>query len=41
MSAGWWRRYMFRMAVDRAFIPSGLLPLLDSTPELIPYWNVY
>ena len=41
MSAGWWRRYMFRMAVDRAFIPAGLLPLLDSTPELIPYWNVY
>ena len=41
MSADWWRRYMFRMAIDRKFLPEPLEALLDSTPEVIPYWNVY
>lgn len=41
MSAEWWRTYMFRMAVDRKFLPEPLEALLDSTPEVIPYWNVY
>ena len=41
MSADWWRRYMFRMAVDRKFLPEPLEALLDTTPEVIPYWNVY
>lgn len=41
MDADWWRRYMFRMAIDRKFLPEPLEALLDSTPEVIPYWNVY
>ena len=41
MDAEWWRRYMFRMAIDRKFLPEPLEALLDSTPEVIPYWNVY
>lgn len=41
MDADWWRTYMFRMAVERRFLPESLLPYLDSTPERIPYWNLY
>ena len=41
MDAEWWRRYIFRMAVDRKFLLEPLKDLLDTTPEVIPYWNVY
>ena len=41
MDADWWRTYMFRMAVDRKYLPASLEALLGGTPELIPYWNVY
>lgn len=41
LRADWWRRYMFRMAVDRKYLPSSLLPLLSQTPEPIPWWNIY
>ena len=41
MDADWWRTYMFRMAIDRKYLPASLEALLGGTPELIPYWNVY
>ncbi len=41
MTAGWWRRFMLRMAVKREYLPEELLPCLDMTPEVLPYWNVY
>lgn len=41
MDAEWWRTYMFRMAIDRKFLPEPIKALLDTTPEVIPYWNVY
>ena len=41
MDADWWRTYMFRMAIDRRYIPADLLGLLDQTPTQIPYWNLY
>ena len=41
MDADWWRTYMFRMAVDRRYIPANLSGLLDQTPTQIPYWNLY
>ena len=41
MDADWWRTYMFRMAVDRKYLPEDLVKLLDQTPTQIPYWNLY
>ena len=41
MSAKWWRTYMFRMAVDRKYIPENLVGCFGQTPEIIPYWNLY
>ena len=37
----WWRRYMFRMAVERKYLSPEQGALLDQTPELIPWWNLY
>ena len=37
----WWRKYMFRMAVERQFLSDEQLRALDTTPELIPWWNLY
>ncbi|MBQ9462654.1 MAG: amidohydrolase [Bacteroidales bacterium] len=41
MRGDWWRRYMFRMAVDRKYLPASVSALLDQTPEPIPWWNLY
>ena len=41
MDSDWWRRYMFRMAVDKKYLPENLLKTLGQTPEMIPYWNLY
>ena len=41
MDAGWWRTYMFRMAIDRKYLPEDLVKLLGQTPTQIPYWNLY
>lgn len=35
----WFDRYMFRMAVERRFVPENLLPLLDQKPKLLKSWN--
>ena len=41
MQGEWWRKLMFRMAVDRKYLSAGQLRLSAGTPELIPYWNLY
>ena len=41
MSAGWWENYLFRMAVRRSYLSSTQLRLLDQTPEVLPWWNLY
>ena len=41
MSAGWWENYLFRMAVRRSYLSSAQLRLLDQTPEVLPWWNLY
>ncbi|MBR0082839.1 MAG: amidohydrolase [Bacteroidales bacterium] len=41
MEAAWWRRYMFRMAVEKECLSEQQLKLAGGTPELIPYWNLY
>lgn len=35
----WFNDYMFRMAVERRFVPEHLLPLLEQKPKLIKSWN--
>ena len=41
LDADWWRRFMFRMAVDRRYLSEEQLRQTGQTPELIPYWNLY
>jgi aminobenzoyl-glutamate utilization protein B len=41
MDAAWWRRFMFRMAIDRRYLSEDQLRMTGGTPELIPYWNLY
>ena len=41
MDAAWWRRFMFRMAIDRRYLSEDQLRMTGGTPETIPYWNLY
>lgn len=41
MQAGWWDKYMFRMAVEPEFLSPEQRRMLESTPEQIPWWNLY
>ena len=41
MQGEWWRKLMFRMAVDKKYLSESQLRLSAGTPELIPYWNLY
>ena len=41
LTGPWWRRFMFRMALDRKYLSPDLSSLLQQTPEVIPYWNIY
>ena len=41
LDAAWWRRFMFRMAVDRKYLSEEQLRMTGGTPEVIPYWNLY
>ena len=41
LDAEWWRRFMFRMAVDRRYLSEDQLRQTGQTPELIPCWNLY
>ena len=41
LDADWWRRFMFRMAIDRRYLSEDQLRQTGQTPELIPYWNLY
>ena len=41
LDAGWWRRFMFRMAIDRRYLSEDQLRMTGGSPETIPYWNLY
>ena len=41
LDAAWWRRFMFRMAVDRRYLSEDQLRMTGGNPETIPYWNLY
>lgn len=37
----WWRKYVFRMAVERKYLTEEQLRAAEGTPETIPWWNIY
>ena len=39
MTDEWFNEYMFRLVVERRFVPADLLPLLDQQPILLPAWD--
>lgn len=39
MTDEWFDEYMFRLVVERKYIPADLLPILDGKPELLPAWD--
>ncbi len=41
LDADWWRRFMFRMAVDRRYLSEDQRRMTGGSPETIPYWNLY
>ena len=41
MQGDWWRRYTFRMAVDKKYLSDSQRAMLEQTPEFIPRWNLY
>jgi bleomycin hydrolase len=39
MSDGWFDAYMYEVVVDKRFIPTELLPLLETDPVALPPWD--
>ncbi len=39
MTDEWFNEYMFRLVVERKYIPEDLLPLLDQEPIQLPAWD--
>ena len=39
MTDEWFNEYMFRLVVEKRFVPADLSALLDQTPILLPAWD--
>ena len=39
MTDEWFDEYMFRLVVEKKYVPSRLLPYLDQKPILLPAWD--
>ncbi len=39
MTDQWFDEYMFRLVVDKKYVPAATLKLLDQTPTLLPAWD--
>ncbi len=39
MTDRWFDEYMFRLVVERKYVPADILRLLDGKPELLPAWD--
>jgi bleomycin hydrolase len=39
MQNEWLETYLFRLVVERRFVPEKLIPMLDQRPKVIPQWN--
>lgn len=39
MTDAWFNEYMFRLVVERRFVPAATLALLKQTPIKLPAWD--
>ena len=39
MTDQWFDEYMFRLVVEKKYVPSDILGLLDQMPEMLPAWD--
>lgn len=39
MTEKWFREYMFRLVVDKKYVPAEVLSILDGKPTLLPPWD--
>lgn len=39
MTDRWFDEYMFRLVVNKKYVPSDILKILNQTPELLPAWD--
>ena len=39
MTDKWFDEYMFRLVVDKKYVPAEILKILDQKPELLPAWD--
>jgi len=39
MTEKWFREYMFRLVVDKKYVPAEVLSILDEKPTLLPPWD--
>ena len=39
MTDEWFNEYMFRLVAEKKYIPSDILKVLNSKPELLPAWD--
>lgn len=39
MTDEWFDEYMFRLVVEKRFVPENLLPLFNQKPEILPAWD--
>ena len=39
MTDPWFNEYMFRLVVDRKYVPAKVLKVLDQQPTVLPAWD--
>ena len=39
MTDKWFDEYMFRLVVDKKYVPAEILKILNQTPTLLPAWD--
>ena len=39
MTDEWFDEYMFRLVVEKKYVPADILALLSQTPEKLPAWD--
>jgi bleomycin hydrolase len=39
MTDKWFDEYMFRLVVEKKYVPADILKLLDSQPIMLPAWD--
>ena len=39
MTDEWFNEYMFRLVVEKKYVPADILKLLDKKPEKLPAWD--